>query len=49
LKDIDRDALKIGLRHARSMFDKAVDRRKLRRRDADRKMDLIAPTLDYSG
>ncbi len=49
LKDIDADALKLGLRHARSMFDKAVSRRKLTRREADRKMDRIAPTLDDSG
>lgn len=49
LKDIDADALKTGLRHARSMFDRAVERRKLSRREADRKMDRIAPSLEYTG
>lgn len=49
LKDIDAGALKTGLRHARSMFDKAVERRKLSGREADRKMDRIAPSLEYTG
>ncbi len=49
LKDIRAEALSDGLRHARGLFDKAVERRRMRRREADRKMDLIGPTLDYSG
>jgi 3-hydroxyacyl-CoA dehydrogenase/enoyl-CoA hydratase/3-hydroxybutyryl-CoA epimerase len=49
LKDIRPEALSDGLRHARSLFDKSVQRRRMRRREADRKMDLVAPTLDYSG
>jgi 3-hydroxyacyl-CoA dehydrogenase/enoyl-CoA hydratase/3-hydroxybutyryl-CoA epimerase len=49
LKDIRAEALSDGLRYARGLFDKAVQRRRMRRREADRKMDLVAPTLDYSG
>lgn len=49
LKDIRSEALSDGLRHARGLFGKAVQRHRMRRRQADRKMDLIGPTLDYSG
>jgi 3-hydroxyacyl-CoA dehydrogenase/enoyl-CoA hydratase/3-hydroxybutyryl-CoA epimerase len=49
LKDIDQGALSTGLQHARSMFDKLVDRRKLKRREADDRMNAISPSLDYSG
>jgi hypothetical protein len=49
LKDINADALGLGLRHAREMFDRLVKRGRLERRDAERHMDAIAPTLDYSG
>ncbi len=49
LKDIEPDALSTGLKHARAMFDKLVERRKLKRREADDRMNAIAPTLDYSG
>jgi 3-hydroxyacyl-CoA dehydrogenase / enoyl-CoA hydratase / 3-hydroxybutyryl-CoA epimerase len=49
LKDIDREALAVGLRHARQMFDKLVRRGRLDRRTADRQMNALAPTLDYSG
>ncbi|NIP81908.1 MAG: fatty oxidation complex subunit alpha, partial [Gemmatimonadetes bacterium] len=49
LKDIDQGALSTGLRHARSMFDKLVKRRKLRRREADDRMNAISPSLDYAG
>ncbi len=49
LKDIQQDALSVGLQHARSMFDKLVKRHKLSRREAARHMDAISPSLDYSG
>ncbi|CAN5763310.1 fatty acid oxidation complex subunit alpha FadB [soil metagenome] len=49
LKDINADALKLGLKHARGMFERLVKRGRLERRDAERHMDAIAPTLDYSG
>ncbi|MFP4624886.1 MAG: 3-hydroxyacyl-CoA dehydrogenase NAD-binding domain-containing protein, partial [Gemmatimonadota bacterium] len=49
LKDIAPDALSTGLRHARSMFDKLVRRRKLKPREAADAMTAIAPSLDYAG
>jgi 3-hydroxyacyl-CoA dehydrogenase / enoyl-CoA hydratase / 3-hydroxybutyryl-CoA epimerase len=49
LKDVNRDALAHGLAHARSLFDAAIRRRRLERRDALRKTELIAPTLEYTG
>jgi 3-hydroxyacyl-CoA dehydrogenase/enoyl-CoA hydratase/3-hydroxybutyryl-CoA epimerase len=49
LKDISADAITNGLKHARGIFDRAVRRRRLNRREADQRMDLIAPALDYSG
>jgi 3-hydroxyacyl-CoA dehydrogenase/enoyl-CoA hydratase/3-hydroxybutyryl-CoA epimerase len=49
LKDIRTDALGLGLRHAREMFDRLVERGRMDQREARRYMDAIAPTLDYSG
>jgi 3-hydroxyacyl-CoA dehydrogenase/enoyl-CoA hydratase/3-hydroxybutyryl-CoA epimerase len=49
LKDIQDDAVSHGLRHARELFDKAVARRKLTRREAARKMERVAGGLDYHG
>ena len=49
LKDIRADALGLGLRHAREMFDKLRERGRLERKDVERYMDAIAPSLDYSG
>jgi 3-hydroxyacyl-CoA dehydrogenase/enoyl-CoA hydratase/3-hydroxybutyryl-CoA epimerase len=49
LKDIRADALGSGLRHARDLFEKAVQRRRLTRRELQRAMDRIAPTLSYDG
>lgn len=49
LKDIRPAAIGLGLRHARSVFDRAVRRHRIDRRDAERGMRRIAPTLDYSG
>jgi 3-hydroxyacyl-CoA dehydrogenase/enoyl-CoA hydratase/3-hydroxybutyryl-CoA epimerase len=49
LKDIQDEAVAHGLRHARGLFDKAVARRKLTRREAERKMERVAGGLDYHG
>ncbi|HZD03381.1 MAG TPA: 3-hydroxyacyl-CoA dehydrogenase NAD-binding domain-containing protein, partial [Longimicrobiales bacterium] len=49
LKDIKHDAVAGGLQHARSLFDQAVAKKKLRRRDAERKMELISGGLEYHG
>jgi 3-hydroxyacyl-CoA dehydrogenase/enoyl-CoA hydratase/3-hydroxybutyryl-CoA epimerase len=49
MKDIAHEEVARGLRHARTTFDKAVERRKLSRRDADRKMALVSGGLEWSG
>jgi 3-hydroxyacyl-CoA dehydrogenase / enoyl-CoA hydratase / 3-hydroxybutyryl-CoA epimerase len=49
LKDINADALGLGLSHARRMLERLVSRGRLEKRDAERHMDAIAPTLEYSG
>ena len=49
LKDIQPAALGHGLKTARELFDKVVKRGRLHKRDAERMMSAISPTLDYSG
>lgn len=49
LKDIAHEAVSAGLASAWSVFDAAVSRRRLARRDAERKMGLVAGGLDYAG
>ena len=49
MKDVRHEAVAGGLAHARSIFDGAVKRRSLRRRDAIRRMGLISGGLDYAG
>ena len=49
LKDIRHEAVSGGLQHARSLFDKAVKRRRLSRRAADQRMELIEGGLEYHG
>ncbi|MDE2806070.1 MAG: 3-hydroxyacyl-CoA dehydrogenase NAD-binding domain-containing protein [Gemmatimonadota bacterium] len=49
MKDVRHEAVAGGLAYARSVFDGAVKRRKLRRRDAIRKMAMISGGLDYPG
>jgi 3-hydroxyacyl-CoA dehydrogenase/enoyl-CoA hydratase/3-hydroxybutyryl-CoA epimerase len=49
LKDIRADAIAHGLRHARTLYDRAVKRGRMKRREAEQHMNRIAPTLDYSG
>ena len=49
MKDIRRGAVAGGLAHARAVFDGAVRRRSLRKRDADARMGLISGGIDYAG
>lgn len=49
MKDVRHDAVGAGLAFARSVFDKAVERRKLSRREADAKMALVSGGLNYAG
>ena len=49
MKDIRHDAVAGGLAHARSIFDGAVKRRSLRKREANRRMGLISGGIDYAG
>ncbi len=49
LKDVDANAVGLGLRHARNGFGKSVERRRMTKRDAERHMNHIEPTLDYTG
>lgn len=48
-KDVHHEAVGAGLRHARSLFDEAVERGRLSRRDAARGMDLVSGGLDWAG
>ena len=49
MKDIKPEAIGLGLKHAWDAFSKQVKRRRLDRRDAQKMMQRISPTLDYSG
>jgi 3-hydroxyacyl-CoA dehydrogenase/enoyl-CoA hydratase/3-hydroxybutyryl-CoA epimerase len=49
MKDIRHDAVSGGLQHARSLFDKAVQRRKLSRREADQHMERISGGVELHG
>jgi 3-hydroxyacyl-CoA dehydrogenase / enoyl-CoA hydratase / 3-hydroxybutyryl-CoA epimerase len=49
MKDIRGEGLAQGLAHARGLFDAAVSRRRMNRRDAARRLALVAPTLEYTG
>ncbi|HEY0810636.1 MAG TPA: 3-hydroxyacyl-CoA dehydrogenase NAD-binding domain-containing protein, partial [Longimicrobiales bacterium] len=49
MKDIKPEAIGLGLKHAWDAFNKAVKRRRLDRREAQKMMQRISPTLDYSG
>ncbi|MGI9626626.1 MAG: 3-hydroxyacyl-CoA dehydrogenase NAD-binding domain-containing protein [Longimicrobiales bacterium] len=49
MKDIRHEAVASGLAHAKSLFDQAVKRRKLTRREAAARMALVSGGLDYSG
>ncbi len=49
MKDIDDAALNAGFQKAERVFQKAVEKKKLSRRDMKRKYTLISGTTDYSG
>ena len=49
MKDIQHEAVGNGLSHARSLFDKAVQRRRLSRREAAQRMEHISGGLEYHG
>ncbi len=49
MKDIRHPAIGSGLRHARDLFDKAVQRRRLSQHESRERMELISGGLDYAG
>ena len=49
LKDIRHDAVASGLQHASSLFDKAVERRKISQREASQRMEMLTGGLEYHG
>ena len=49
LKDIRAEAISLGLRHARQIFDRSVRRGRMTRKEVEQAMTRISPTLDYSG
>jgi 3-hydroxyacyl-CoA dehydrogenase / enoyl-CoA hydratase / 3-hydroxybutyryl-CoA epimerase len=49
MKDIRHDAVASGLHHARTLFDEAVEKRRLKPREADQRMELISGGLEYDG
>ncbi|MFT6069191.1 MAG: 3-hydroxyacyl-CoA dehydrogenase/enoyl-CoA hydratase/3-hydroxybutyryl-CoA epimerase [Bacteriovoracaceae bacterium] len=49
MKDLNEDALVLGLKQASSNFQGAMKRKKLSEDDFQRKMRSISPQLDYSG
>ena len=48
-KDIRHEAVTSGLQHAKELFDKSVQRRKMTKREARRAMERVTGGLDYSG
>ena len=48
MKDINTDALALGMTHASGLFDRGVKRYRLTAPEARRKMALLHPTLDFS-
>ncbi|MHB1194585.1 MAG: 3-hydroxyacyl-CoA dehydrogenase NAD-binding domain-containing protein [Longimicrobiales bacterium] len=49
MKDVRHEAVTGGLRHAHALFRKAVDKRKLFRREAESAMELVSGGLDWAG
>ncbi|MEJ2541014.1 MAG: 3-hydroxyacyl-CoA dehydrogenase NAD-binding domain-containing protein [Gemmatimonadota bacterium] len=49
MKDIRDEAVAGGLEHARGLFEKRVERRRMTRREADEAMGRISGTLSYDG
>jgi len=49
LKDINKEALELGLSQASSVFSKSVKKKHMTEEEFQRKQRSISPTLDYSG
>ncbi|MEX0979609.1 MAG: 3-hydroxyacyl-CoA dehydrogenase NAD-binding domain-containing protein, partial [Gemmatimonadota bacterium] len=49
IKDIRHEAVSQALQHSRSLFHKAVERRKLSRLDAARRVELVSGGIEYDG
>jgi 3-hydroxyacyl-CoA dehydrogenase/enoyl-CoA hydratase/3-hydroxybutyryl-CoA epimerase len=49
MKDIRHQAIGSGIQHARELFDKAVQRRRLSQHESRERMELISGGLDYAG
>lgn len=49
VKDVNLEAVSKSFAHARELFDKAVNRKKIKARDRDKRMALIRGQLDYTG
>lgn len=49
LKDINYDALALGLKSASKIYRQALEKRQLKKHEAQLKMARITPTLDYRG
>jgi 3-hydroxyacyl-CoA dehydrogenase / enoyl-CoA hydratase / 3-hydroxybutyryl-CoA epimerase len=49
LKDVDRAALRRGMRSIRSYLDQRVQRRRITPHERDRLLSLVHPTTDYRG
>lgn len=49
MKDINHDAIQLGLGQAREIFEKAVRKKKMSQGEMYRAMQLISPTLEYKG
>lgn len=49
MKDLSTQALSLGMHSAAAIFKKQLQRKRINRRQFLQKMNLISPTLDYSG
>lgn len=49
MKDVRHEAVAGGLQHARALFRRGVEKRRLSEREADQAMELISGGLDWSG
>ncbi len=49
MKDVRAEALGLGMAHARKLFDWSLKRRRITKAAMQKKLALLAPTLDYVG
>ena len=49
MKDIRHEAVASGLQHARSLFEQAVEKRRMSAREAEQRMELISGGVEYHG